>query len=341
MINKRVVFILSTLLVFVVLSGCSYIGVDYEDDFYTGTVECDEVNISAERGGIIKDIFVNEGYSIKRDDKIAQIDVKELEIEKQKLVAGVDIAQSNLEKLKTGSRIEEINSAKANVEQLEAILQGKEEEYNYKLKKYNDIKKLYEDEAVSKDKLDEIESSFNISKSTLESTRQQYEAAREQYKLLLKGSRKEDVKVALARLDQAKASLELLNYNLSKEYIKAPFDGVIDVVNYDKGEYIPTYGIIANILDLDSLWVKIYVPEKNLYKVSLGEEVKIYADFVNDKSINGKVVYISNEAEFTPKNVESKENKQEMVFEVRVEIIDKNKLLKPGMLVDIDLGGEK
>ncbi len=96
----------------------------------------------------------------------------------------------------------------------------------------------------------------------------------------------------------------------------------------------------AEIADTETLNVRIYVEEMNLHKVQIGGEVLIKVDYDEALELNGVVEFVSSDGEFTPKNLESKENRQEVVYETRVRIRNTDGKLKPGMLVDIYLGDD-
>lgn len=321
------------------LSACS-LESEENKNIYTGTIECDDFNISSEISGVIKAIVVKEGDFVKTGDLIARIDTEKLNIELEQTNSGLIIAKANLNKLETGPRSEEIKKAMAKLDQSKTLLEGKEKEYNYRLENYNKFKTLYENAIVSEQKVKDVKSLLDHSKSLYESGKKEVEGMQYQLDLLVKGTRSEEIEMAVGQVQSAGSTMDMIKYKLSKANIKSPIEGVIENVNYNKGEMIPSYGNIANLLDLKNLWVKIYIPEKELHKVYIGKELDIKADFMKDKKLKGTVIFISKEAEFTPKNIESKENKQEMVFAVKIKVNEKIDDLKPGMLIDVNLGGE-
>lgn len=122
---------------------------------------------------------------------------------------------------------------------------------------------------------------------------------------------------------------------VSKGQLTSPLAGLVQSVNYEAGERLTPGQRAVTLLDMSRLEVKVYVPEKLLHRVSQGMAVQFTDDFLKDRGITGTIRYISGKAEFTPKNIESKENKQEMVYEVRVAIEDPSGLVKPGMFLDV------
>lgn len=142
--------------------------------------------------------------------------------------------------------------------------------------------------------------------------------------------------IAKLNVEQAQAEYSLANLAVEKGTIISPIDGTITAVYSNPGEIASPGGNIAQLSDLNNLWVKIYIPERYIYKVSLHKEVLLKVDSLNSY-IKGKIVHISSEGEFTPKNTVTKSAKEDVVHEVKIQIIDHIKDLKPGMLADITI----
>lgn len=254
--------------------------------------------------------------------------------------AGLKAAEANLEELINGTRSEDIKRAKANLENINALLEGSRKDYEYRIQNLDDIEQLYEEGGVSEKQLEEARLAADAASANLQSLEKQYEATGAQLDLLLNGPTGQKITMAEAEVERIKAQIELLKYQISKGKIISPVDGVVQNTFFEQGELIPVGGNVVTIIDMDDLWVNIYVSEKQLHRLSLGGQVELLADFSKEEKITGKVVYISSEAEFTPNNVESKESKEEMVFAVKVKIEDKSLPFKPGMLVDVKLDGD-
>ncbi|ORX23322.1 efflux transporter periplasmic adaptor subunit [Thermoanaerobacterium sp. PSU-2] len=152
----------------------------------------------------------------------------------------------------------------------------------------------------------------------------------------IKNGPKEQADIANLKVEQAQAAYDLSNLMVKKGVITSPISGTIIDTYFNAGEIITPGGNIAEISDLSNLWIKIYVPEKYLYKVSLNKDVAISVNFIN-KKISGKVVYISPNGEFTPKNATTESSKEDIVYEVKIQIKDNVKELKPGMLADVTI----
>jgi HlyD family secretion protein len=153
-------------------------------------------------------------------------------------------------------------------------------------------------------------------------------------------SSKEKIKAAKADLDQSKAALDLAKLILSKFQVKATINGTYTQRNINLGDIISIGTSIATLSDLSDLFVNVYIPQRNLQNVSLNQEVNLKT--VSGKNIKGKLLYIANEAEYTPKNIETTEAKENTVYKLKVKITDNIDILRPGMTVEayIPIGGK-
>ena len=328
--------LLSLFLFITLLSGCTS---SSNKLTFSGSVECNEISLSNEVSGKILEIYHSDGESIKKGDKIAKIDTSDLSFKLKEANANLATAQATLKDIINGSRKEEIKKAKANLEASEAVLLGAKSKYDFTLNNLNDVNELYIGEGATEKSLDEAKQAVDLASSNYKSLQKQNEANKAALDLLISGATEEKIKAAKGNVDALTAKIEGINHDSSKGYIYSPIDGVIQTINYDIGEFVPISSKLTTILDLENQYVKIYIPEKYLNLISLNKELPLYSSALKNDKLLGKIVFISSSAEFTPKNVESKESKEELVFEVKIKIIKGLKVLKPGMLVDVILEG--
>ncbi len=253
----------------------------------------------------------------------------------------MELSESKLQEALAGARNEEIRNLKSDLDKIDVQLEGASRSYDYRLNNYEKILKLFESAAASQQQVDDAKILLDAEGTNINSLEKQYESLRAQLDLLLAGVTEQKIKMLEAEVGMAETEIDIINNQIEKGAVNAPVKGIVQSINYNVGELIPAGGTFGNIIDLDNLWVKIYIPAKELHMINLGDELKVSLESLSDEEILGKVVFISSEAEFTPKNVESKENKEEMVFEVKIGIVDNISKLKPGMLVDIMVEGEE
>lgn len=145
-----------------------------------------------------------------------------------------------------------------------------------------------------------------------------------------KGSTSQTIKAAEADLEQSNIALEQTKLVLSKYQVKAPSDGTLLMRNVELGDMVNTGTNIATISNLADLWIKVYIQQRQLKNISLGQELDLYVSAL-DKTIKGKITYIADQAEYTPKNVETDDAKENTVFKVKIKILYSIDRLKPGM----------
>lgn len=145
-------------------------------------------------------------------------------------------------------------------------------------------------------------------------------------------------KMAEAQLKQAEASLSMAKIQQAYAVIKSPTDGVVLSLPFSEGEAASPGSTLAVIGKTSELELTVYVDEKELGRVTVGQEAVIRANAFPDKKFKGKIVEIASEAEFTPQNVQTKEQRSSLVFGVTIKVDNAEGLLKPGMPVDVEIG---
>lgn len=367
--KKRIIVPIIILIAAIGYAGWSYVRPiiegDKEEHIYYGTAEAAQIDVIAEEGGRIKDIQVEEGQQVAEGGLLAVLDIPESRIKAEQSELTVQSAANELARTVEGSREEEINIQKALVRQGEAALnqaealaaqseqavKTAEEAYKLKKEQYEDMKVLYESGAATEQQLENAEYAANTAAYSLESAKAQLEsskaqmaaaeaqlaAAQEKLRLLVNGADERSITAAEYNVGQTQKSLELSKLALDKTQISAVRSGTVGEIYYSEGEYIGAGSPLLTITDLTDQWVKIYVPEKALPGLEVGKEVTISSEFLEGKTIKGRISYISPEAEFTPLNIVTKEDRMKLVFAVKVKILDNLDSIKPGMLLDVNI----
>jgi HlyD family secretion protein len=179
-----------------------------------------------------------------------------------------------------------------------------------------------------------------LDKATLavELARRQRDQAAEQLALLQQGPRPERIAAARAQLSQAEAAVATLDATLANSRIRAPFAGVVTVRHREPGEIVGAGAAVVTLMNPDDRWVRIYVPENRLGKVAVGQPAEITSDTFPGKRYAGEVAFIASSAEFTPKNVQTTEERVKLVYAVKVRVTgDPGQELKPGLPADVRL----
>ncbi|MGD0339841.1 MAG: efflux RND transporter periplasmic adaptor subunit [Bacteroidota bacterium] len=286
----------------------------------SGTLEAVEVSVSAKVPGQVEHLFIQEGSRVKKGDTLALLDRVTLEIQWRQAKGGVDLAEAQYRLLLNGARIEDVQQAEESVRQAESS-------YNNAKGDFDRMRELFELKTVTKKQYDDAESRLTITHAQLNSAKQNLQR-------LQRFARPEDLMAAKARLDQAKASADLIKKQLTDAAVLAPVSGIVTSKPVEEGELISTGGIVAKISRVEQLNLMIYVNENDLGKVKLGGAADIVIDTYPEKNFPGRVVYISPIAEFTPKNVQTKEDRTKLVFGVKLEVENHDGVLKGGMPAD-------
>jgi HlyD family secretion protein len=286
----------------------------------SGTIEAVEVNVASKTGGQVEKMLIDEGSQVKIGDTLAIIDSSSLVIQLAQAQAGVDLAESQLQLLVRGARIEDIRQAEEALKQAEAGLKVAQEDRD----RFRDL--LAKESATAKQNQD-AEARYTVARA-------QYDAAQEALKKWKKYTRPEEIKSAQARLDQAVAARDLLKKTVADSTVISPVSGTVTDKAVEQGEFVGPGTPLVTIANLSEVHLSIYVTEIELGKVRLGEEAEVTIDAYPGRSFTGKVIFISPEAEFTPKNVQTKEERVKLVFRVKIKIPNSENILKPGMPAD-------
>lgn len=285
--------------------------------------------------------------------------------EMDKTLAQLEQNEAKMDNVKVQvSKVDDLLEQKqAKITQIEFQLKSAEETESYQLNQFKRIEALYQSGAAPKSDLDfqkeqlnkasanvnQLKAQLSEMKASYEMTEKDKRTYNTQLKELLANQKILQAQLSLqkegatdhsitkfsSQLDQAMARKEQIQIQLEKLNITSPVDGIVLRRNISVGEITAANFQLFTLLKKNSRKVKVYVPEANLDLVSLGDEAEIRVDAYPDEVFRGKINKIANEAEFTPKNVQTPDERTKMVFEVEVKLIEDQEKLKPGMPADV------
>jgi HlyD family secretion protein len=297
---------------------------DRDSLFSSGTVEATEARLGFQAAGRVEMIGVREGDRVEAGQLLARLDQQEILARRAQAEAQVAAARALLRELESGFRSEEVAQARAGRDAAAERLADAERDLQR-------ARVLLEGGAISQEALDKAELAHELARSQLEQ-------ATEQLRLLEAGPRAERIESQRAQLAAAEASSKAIEAAIAYSTIEAPFDGVVTIRHSEPGEIVAPGAAVLTITNPDDRWVRIYVREDRIGAVRLGTGASITSDTYADKDYTGEVVFIATEAEFTPKNVQTTEERVKLVFAVKVQITgDDDQDLKPGMPADVRL----
>jgi HlyD family secretion protein len=286
----------------------------------SGNIEATEADVGFKIPGRIMSRFYEEGDWVEKGKVLAKLDDEDLRQRLDLAKATLMSAQAKLSKLLAGSRPEELGQAEANLQQAQYDLKNKEIQYER-------MKTLYERRVIPKETFDNAETSYKVAKATLQ-------IATENYQLVKEGPRKEDIEDARAQVEQAKVSLNLAETQLGYAVLYSPISGVVLVKSSEVGEVVNTGTSVLTVADIEHAWLKAYIPETDLSKVKWGQEVIVTTDIRPRKEYKGRISFISSQAEFTPKQIQTEKERVTLVYRIKIDIPNPDRELKPGMPAD-------
>jgi HlyD family secretion protein len=286
----------------------------------SGNIEATNVIVSSKVNGEIEKILYDEGQFVSEGDTVMTIDHETLQLQLDQAEAAVEAARAQLNLLRKGARKEDINQAEEGVKQAQV-------NFNLAQKDKERMENLYKSNSISQNQYDNAMAKFELAQAQLKS-------AKENLAKLKNFARPEEIQQAEANLDRQTAAAKLLKKSINDSYVQSPINGVIVDKFFEKGETVTQMSSLFKVSDLRMVDLVIYVSEEELGKVKLGQKADVSVDAFPDKSYSGKVIYISPEAEFTPKNIQTKDERTKLVFAVKIRIDNPKYELKPGMPAD-------
>lgn len=286
----------------------------------SGTIEATEVRLSSKSQGEILGLSAQEGDPVRKGQVLAAIDHQSLDIQLEQARSGVDYADAQLRLLLKGAREEDIAQASEALAQASETLKLAEADRDR-------MKNLFATASATKQQKDDADTRYAVAQA-------QYAQAEQSLKKLSNLARPEEVASARAKLQQARFSVQLLEKAIDDCTVRSPIDGTALRRLVEVGELAGAGTGLYIIADLSQVHLMIYIPETSLGAVSVGQAAEVRIDSAANRVFAGKVSYISQDAEFTPKNVQTKDERVKLVFGVKIDIPNPDGVLKPGMPAD-------
>jgi HlyD family secretion protein len=288
----------------------------------SGTVEAVEADLGFQIPGRIDGITVREGDAVSDGSELAHLDRSDLTAQRTAATAQLAVSRAGLTELQTGTRDEEIGQARAAERAARRRLTDARRELDRS-------RRLFEGGAISQQMLDNRQTALEIAEAD-------HEQATERLRMLETGPRRERIDAQSATVRLAEATIAQIDATIDNTKIVAPFDGIVTVRHREPGEIVGAGTPVLTVMNPAERWVRIYLRQDVVGRVSLGGTVTITADSYPEREYRGRVTYISSEAEFTPRNVQTTEERVKLVFEVWVNITEDPSFdLKPGLAADV------
>jgi len=274
----------------------------------SGSIEANTVEVGSLLGGRIARVLVKEGDLVRAGQPLVtfESDLPDLELAQQRAV--VAQAEADLAKVVKGPRPEELEQARIE----------------------------WQSSEIDRKRFEELWKAGVVAKRDYDATEVKAAKALQAYRAAQRGGRPEDVRAAQAALDQQRKRLDFLERQHQELHVDAPAAGVIEVLDLRPGDLVAQNQPVATLLEPAQIWVRVYVPETQLGRVHVHQPAAIHVDTFPHRSFPGHVVEIRTQAEYTPRNVQTIDQRADQVFGVKV-AIDPTSELKPGMAAMVTL----
>lgn len=294
----------------------------------SGHVEATDVRVSTKVGGRLETFTLEEGDRVESGQQIAGIDTVDIRLALDSARAEREQAEADLDLRVAGPRKEEIAEAEAQVKAAEAEVEGARLE----LKRMQD---LLDSGSGTPKARDDARTRGDVAQAFLD-------AARERLGKLRAGTRREEIDAARARLSGTEARIAQLGQQLKDAVIASPVAGIVTEKLTEQGELLAAGAPIAVVTDLARPWLTVYVGEPDLGKIRIGQEAEVVTD--GGEKRTGTISFVASQAEFTPKNVQTRDERVKLVYKVKIDLANTDGLFKPGMpaearLRSVEAGG--
>ncbi len=342
---------------------------------YSGTIETREINIGSKIGGRVTNVFVEEGQQVPANAPLVTFEADQYQAQRDQAEATVLQNRADYSRLQQGNRPQEIAEADATLHENKALLDEalngprpediRQAQADFAAAKanavdaestYERMKPLVANDVISKQQFDSY-------KAQRDNTEQLAESARQRLAVLQAGTRTEDIQAARHRYEQALAADQLahagyrhqditkgkgslaqsqarvteLDTILREAHLVSPANATVETVSVRPGDLIPPNQIVITLLEPSQLWVKVYIPETDLSRIHVGQPAQVTVDSLGGRHFTGSIQSINSAAEFLPRNVQTRDDREHEVFGVKVHVDNPNNVLKSGMSATVTL----
>lgn len=341
---------------------------------WAGTVEARAISVGSRTGGRVAKVLVQEGDQVKAGQVLVELEHGDLDAQRAGAAASLAQATANLDKLKAGARPEEIAQANARAAQASAVLQetrtgSRIEEVAGAKARLASAQALVDKAALDADRAHRLLASQAIAQAEADATDTSLRTAKAQRdaqqeildqlkagsrievkqqaaakvaeataaaKLVIAGPRVEDLRVAQAQVEAADARLAQLGIVIGELAIKATAAARVESLQLRPGDILGPNATAATLLEDGQLYIRLYVPETQIGRIKIGQEVPIIVDSF-DHPFKGKVEHINTQGEYSPRNLQTADERADQVFAARIGLLDGKDELRAGMAATISV----
>jgi HlyD family secretion protein len=294
------------------------------------------VQVAPEVGGRILELMISEGDRVKQGDVVARLDTRDIDLALQRAQAERAQVDAQLRLLQAGARGEDVRQAEAQVAAASADVAAAQSDLGAAETDLQRFEKLLASNSGSQKQRDDAATRRDMARDRVRAARARETAAREGVARLRAGSRREEIDGARARVAGVDAQIATLEKNRNDATVIAPIGGIVTERLLDPGEMVAPRAPIAVLADLDHAWAEVFVDEPMIPRIKLGQAATVFTD-AGGPGLPGKVSYVASKAEFTPRNVQTAEDRSKLVYRVKIAVDNSKGILKQGMPVEAEI----
>jgi multidrug resistance efflux pump len=287
---------------------------------FGGYVEAEKIEVGSRVGGRIHEVLVEEGDQVVPGQVLVRFERVHLEAELAAAEHRVSRLKTTLEKLMAGPRRQELEMARAQLSAAGAKRKNAAAQYDRGLEAGPRV--------MSQQEIQNLETAVEVARA-------EEGIARETLAMLEEGTRAEDIVIARRQLDEAEAEVLRVRDQLAESEVKAPVASVVEVFDLQPGDLVPGGAPLATLVRTDEIWVLCFVPTTLLSQVSVGQSVQVTVDARPNQRFAGEIVRINRVAEYTPRNVQTYDQREDQVFGMKVRMQSASDVLRPGMAATV------
>jgi HlyD family secretion protein len=302
----------------------------------SGQVDATEVQVAAEVGGRVVDMAATEGQRVKRGEVIARLDTRDVELALRRAQAERAQADAQLRLLQAGARVEDITQAEAQAAASAGEVAAAETDLAAAETDLRRFETLLQSNSGSQKQRDDAAARRDLARDRLRSAQGRESAARAAVARFRAGSRREEIDSARARVAAVDAQIAMLEKSREDAIVRAPIDGVVTERLLEAGEMAAARAPMVVLADLDHAWAEVFVDEPQIPRIKLGQSATVFTD-AGGAGLPGTVTFIASKAEFTPRNVQTAEDRSKLVYRVKISVDNRAGVLKQGMPVEAEI----
>ena len=301
----------------------------------SGHVEATEVQVAADVGGRLLELRVAEGDRVTAGQEVGRLDTRDIELQIARARAERAAADAQLRFIELGARPEEVRQAEAQEDGGEADVAAIAAQLKAAETDLARFEALLKANAGSQKERDDARARVDVLREQERSARERVRAAREIVSRLEAGATREELDAARARVRTVDAQIALFEKARADASIASPAAGIVTQKLAEAGEQVAPRTPVIVVTDLDNAWANLFVPEPMIPRVTIGQPARVLTDAGSE--VDGKVTFISPQAEFTPRNVQTADERSKLVYRIKVSVDNRAGILKAGMPVDAEL----